>query len=186
MDALTTLSRVPRRPPKADVALTALLCGWAVIEAVTLPGPGPHWERVAFAAGFTLPLVLRRRAPEAVLATVVALLMLRVFTITGPENTTFPFPSMLVATFSVALHGRRVAVAVLGGVTTVAAMLLLFPLGYYSDEPDVGQVFILGFFVTGAWLAGYLIRVRVAQADAAASQAEAQREAAAQAAFRAH
>ncbi|MBG0561028.1 sensor histidine kinase [Actinoplanes aureus] len=186
MDALTTLSRVPRRPPRADVALTALLLGWAAIEAVVVAGPGTLWQRLAFAAGVTLPLVLRRRAPIAVLAVIIALLMMRVFTITGPENTTFPFPSLLVATFSVALHGRRTGLAVLGGVVTVATMLSLFPLGYYSNSPDVGQVLILGFFVTGAWLAGYLIRVRVAQADAASSKADAAREAAALAARQAY
>ncbi|WP_328469603.1 histidine kinase [Actinoplanes sp. NBC_00393] len=192
MDALTTLSRVPRRPPRADVALTALLCGWAAIEAVALPGPGALWQRLAFAAGVTLPLVLRRRAPMTVLAVIVVMLIVRVITVTGPETTTFPFPSLLVATFSVALHGRRVAFTVLGGVATVATMLSLFPLGYYSNKPDVGQVIILGFFVTGAWVAGWLIRVRVAQAEVereaaarAASRAVAAREAAAQAAVRA-
>ena len=34
MDALITLSRVPRRPPRADVLLTALLFVWAALEAV--------------------------------------------------------------------------------------------------------------------------------------------------------
>ncbi|MEU4688717.1 histidine kinase [Actinoplanes sp. NPDC023714] len=181
MDALITLSRVPRRPPRADVMLAGLLGAWALIEAVLAPGVelgpdqigiGQLWQRVVFAVAVTAPLVLRRRVPFAVLGVIIAVLIARVLTVAGPEDSTFPFPSLLVATFSVALHGRRTGWAVLGGVATVAAMLALFPLGYYSDEPDVGQVFILAFFVTGAWVAGRLIRIRVGQAEAAQAAAE--------------
>ncbi len=167
MDALITLSRVPRRPPRADVLLTALLFVWAALEALIATGPGPLWARLAFAAGVTLPLVVRRRAPVAVLASIIAVLLARVSLIPGQEESTFPFPSLLVATFSVALHVRSRGVAVGCGLAVVAAMLSLFPLGYYTGPVTVGQVFVLAFFVSGAWAAGRLVRLRAVQANAA-------------------
>ncbi len=167
MDALITLSRVPRRPPRADVLLTALLFAWAVIEALIAVGPGPLWARLVFAAGVTVPLIVRRRAPAAVLVAIIAVLLVRVALIPGQEESTFPFPSLLVATFSVALHARHRVVAVACGLAVVATMLALFPLGYYTGPITVGQVFVLGFFVGGAWAAGRLVRVRAAQATAA-------------------
>jgi signal transduction histidine kinase len=171
VDALTTLSRVPRRPPRADVALVAVLLGWAVIEAFLAAGPGALTQRLAFAAGVTVPLIWRRQAPAGVLALLITVLLVRVLALTGQEDSTFPFPSLLVATFSVALHARRPAVAIGGGVATLAAMLALYPLGYYG-APEIGQLFILGFFVTGAWVAGWLVRVRVAQAQSARDEGE--------------
>ncbi len=172
VDALTTLSRVPRRPPRSDVALTALLLVWAVIEAMVAVGPGALWQRLAFAVAVTVPLVMRRRVPAAVLAVLIGALMIRVAAIPGQEESTFPFPSLLVATFSVALHARRTGTAVAGGVATLLTLLSLYPLGYYAGPPTVGQIFILGFFVTGAWVAGWLVRLRVAQADSARRDAD--------------
>src|SRR5688572_11298154 len=103
VDALTRLARVPRRPTRADVTLTAVLLAWALLEAATAAGPGAWWQRVLFAAGVTLPLLVRRRAPTAVVAALIGVLMLRVFVVPGAEESTFPFPSMLVAVFSAAL-----------------------------------------------------------------------------------
>lgn len=167
MDALITLSRVPRRPPRADVLVTVLLFVWAALEAAIAAGPGPLWGRLVFAAAVTLPLVVRRRAPAAVLLAIIAVLMARVALVPGQEESTFPFPSLLVATFSAALHARYRLVAVACGLAVVAAMLSLFPLGYYTGPVTIGQVFVLGFFVSGAWAAGWLVRVRAAQANAA-------------------
>ena len=167
MDPLETIARVPRRPTRVDVVLTALLLVWAVIEALAASGPGLLWQRVAFAVCVTLPLVLRRRAPVAVMAVLIGVLMVRVWAIPGQEDSTFPFPSLLVATFSVALHTRNRAVAVVAGIAPVLAMLSLFQLGYHESPTSIGQMFILGFFVAGAWAGGWLVRVRAAQAAAA-------------------
>jgi signal transduction histidine kinase len=161
------IARVPRRPTRVDVVLTSALLTWAVVEAFTAPGPGVLWQRLLFAAGVTLPLLVRRRAPAAVLAVLIGVLAVRVFALPGVEQTTFPFPSMLVAVFSVALYARHLATAVAGGLATLGAMLSLFPLGYYAGPITVGQVIILGFFIAGAWSAGWIVRVRAAQAAAA-------------------
>ncbi|MEV0563032.1 histidine kinase [Dactylosporangium sp. NPDC050588] len=175
MDALTTLARVPRRPTRADVTLTAVLFAWALLEAATAAGPGAWWQRALFAAGVTLPLLVRRRAPTAVVVALVAVLMVRVFAVPGVEESTFPFPSMLVAVFSAALHARRPVVAVAGGVVTLVAMLSLYPLGYYETDTP-GQLFILAFFIAGAWTGGWLVRLRAAQAATAHREARARAE----------
>ncbi|GAA2645276.1 sensor histidine kinase [Dactylosporangium fulvum] len=167
MDPLETIARVPRRPPRVDLAITALLLVWAVIEALAASGPGLLWQRVAFAVGVTLPLVLRRRAPVTVMAVLIGVLMVRIALVPGQEDSTFPFPSLLVATFSVALHTRGRAVAVATGFAPVLTMLALFPLGYYQGPMSIGQTFILGFFVAGAWVAGWLVRLRADRAAAA-------------------
>ncbi|GID30579.1 sensor histidine kinase [Paractinoplanes brasiliensis] len=166
-DALNTITRVPRRPPPVDVALTVGLMAWAVAEALVAAGPGGLPGRLAFAIAVTLPLLVRRKAPLIVLAALVVTLLVRVWAVPGAEESTFPFPSLLVAVVSVALYERQVVAAVLGGLTALGAMLSLYPLGYYADTPSLGQVVILTFFISGAWAAGYLVRVRAAQAAAA-------------------
>ncbi len=171
MDALSTVARVPRRPPVADVALAALLLAWAVVEAVAVPGPGVTWQRVLFAVGVTVPLVWRRGAPLAVLAALTAVLAWRVFAVPGAAESTFPFPSMLVAAFSVALHARPRGAAVTGGVATLVVNLALYPLGYYVGPITAGQIGIMAFFLAGAWTAGWLVRVRAAQVAAVRGEA---------------
>ncbi|GAA0796715.1 sensor histidine kinase [Spirilliplanes yamanashiensis] len=171
MDALNTLARVPRRPPRADVALAALLLAWAVVEATAADGPGRTWERVAFAVGVTAPLVVRRRAPLTVLAVLAAVLAWRVLGVGGAAESTFPFPSMLVVVFSIALHASTRPAAVAGGAAALAVNLALYPLGYYVGPITAGQVVILGFFIIGAWTAGYLVRLRADQATAAEDDA---------------
>ena len=173
---MSELSRVPHWPPRTDVALTVLLMGWAAVEAFTAPGPGVWWQRLLFAVAVTAPLVVRRRAPVAVVAVLIGVLMARILLLPGMEESTFPFPSLLVATFSVALHARYRWVAGAAGLATVAAMLLTFPLGYYGGPIVVGQLLILGFFVSGAWVAGWLVRRRATQLDAARSASAQQAE----------
>src|SRR5690349_6959636 len=68
MDPAVALARVPRRPPRGDLVLVAAVGVWAFVEALTVDGPGPRGARVAFALAVTLPLVLRRRMPFAVMA----------------------------------------------------------------------------------------------------------------------
>ncbi|WP_238016697.1 histidine kinase [Dactylosporangium sp. AC04546] len=172
MDALTGLARVPHRPTRVDVGITVLLFGWALIEALAANSSGERWERVAFAFGVTAPLLYRRRAPLLALALLIAVLGVRVWAIEGWEDSTFPFPSLLVATFSAALHVAPLTVAVLAGLATLGAMLSLYPLGYYGSPVSVGQLLILGFFVAGAWTCGRLVRQRANQALRARSQAE--------------
>ena len=149
-----------RRPPLVDVALTAGLLTWAAIEALTAYGPGTAGQRILFAVAVTVPLLWRRVAPLTVVAALIAVLMVRILLLPGLEDSTFPFPSLLVATFSVARYTRNRWAAAGAGLATVAAMLSMFPLGYYGLPVSIGQLLILAFFVSGAWGAGWLVRRR--------------------------
>ncbi|MEV4510095.1 sensor histidine kinase [Dactylosporangium sp. NPDC049525] len=149
--------------------MTLALMLWAGVEAFSAAGPGSGWQRLLFAVAVTAPLIVRRSAPVAVVAALIGVLLVRVLLLRGLEESTFPFPSLLVGTFSVALYARRRWHAVAAGTATVAAMLATFPLGYYGGPVSIGQVCILGFFVAGAWSAGWLVRWRLAQLTAARS-----------------
>ncbi|MGJ6966498.1 sensor histidine kinase [Streptosporangium sp. G11] len=162
MDPLAQLARVPRRPPRSDLALAALLAVWAVAEVLPA-GPEPLLVEVAFALVTTLPLAVRRHAPLAVLGVTVAALLLRAATADGPPATVVPFPAILVAAFSVALHVRALPVAVGGWVCAVGGMTGAIALQFYDARPDIGSAVVMVFFVTGAWTAGLLLRRREAQ-----------------------
>ncbi|MFC0527520.1 sensor histidine kinase [Phytohabitans kaempferiae] len=170
----------PSRPRPVDVALTLALLAWAVVEAVTAHGPGTLGQRLVYAVGVTAPVLWRRRAPLWVVAALLSVLMVRIALMPGMEDSTFPFPSLLVATFSAALYAERRWSAAAAGVATVVAMLSMFPLGYYGEPDGVGQVVILGFFVCGAWGAGWLVRRRadsVREAERATGEAVAEERA---------
>jgi hypothetical protein len=98
------------------VALAGALCLWAVLDAVVNAGPGTTAQRVAFALIVTVPLVVRRRAPLAVALILAAATLGWSLAASVPETGVNPFPSLLLATFSVALYAASPAAAVAGGV----------------------------------------------------------------------
>jgi hypothetical protein len=110
------------RRRQVDALIAGVLAAWAVLEALFLDGPGPLVVRIGFALAVTLPLVWRRRAPLPVLALISALLVLRALTADAPESGTAPFPSLLVATFSVACHVAPLALAAPAPALPIAAM----------------------------------------------------------------
>ena len=167
MDPLVQLARVPRRPPRVDVAIAALLLVWASLEAAFVNGPGPGWARAATAVAFTVPLVLRRRMPVAVLAFVVAVLVLRGATSDTAETGAMPFPALLVGTFSCALYGRPAWRAIAAAALPAAGILGALATGYFVGDTTPVDVAILVFISLGAWVGGWLVRRRAAQAEAA-------------------
>ncbi|GAA3033660.1 sensor histidine kinase [Streptosporangium longisporum] len=163
MDPLARLARVPRRPPGPDVALAAVLAVWGVAEVLP-PGPDPFWVEAAFALTGTVPLVARRYAPLPVLVVIASVLLLWGAVAEVPPATVAPFPSLLVAVFSVGLHVRSLLLAAGAWAVTTGSMATALALRYYGeDEPDVGSALIMVFFVTGAWTAGWLLQRREAQ-----------------------
>jgi signal transduction histidine kinase len=89
-----------------------------------------------------------------------------------------PFPALLVATFSVALHVRSTVLAVAGGITPAVLLAAVVGTEYWSGEPTATDIAVLVFFVGGAWSAGRLLRQRALEAASAeAAGGEAAREA---------
>ncbi len=162
VDPLARLAQVPRRPPRSDLALAVLLAVWAVAEVLP-PGPDPLWAGIAFALVTTVPLAVRRHVPLLVLAVIVAALLLRAATADGPPATVAPFPAMLVAAFSAALHTRSLPVALGAWCGAVGGMAGAIVLQFYDTRPDAGSAVVMVFFVTGAWMAGRLLRRREVQ-----------------------
>src|SRR4051794_27043358 len=163
------IASVPRRPTQLDVAVVVALLAWALAEALFADGPGPRWLRALTAGAVVLPLLARRRYPVAVMCFIVGVLIARGLTAEVPESGATPFPSLLVATFSVGLHVASLRRAVLAGLVPIAAMSVTLMSGAWSGDPQPGDLVFLLFFVGGTWILGRLVRHRAAQADTAAS-----------------
>jgi signal transduction histidine kinase len=161
------LSDVPRRPTRGDLILVAVFLAWAVLEAFFVNHPGPAWARALAAVGFVVPLLWRRPAPIVAIAAIAAVTAARAFTVHGPDEGAMPFPALLVATFSVGLYVRRVWLSLACGAIPVALVVVLNWSPEWRGERHAADYAILGFFVSGAWLAGYLIRRRADQVRAA-------------------
>jgi signal transduction histidine kinase len=171
MDALTRLASVPRRPPRSDLLLVGVLLVWSVLDGLLGDGPGTRWERVAFAVVTTVPLVVRRRAPLAVAVILAAAMAGWAAAATVSESGTNPFPSLLVALFSIALYEPRIVPAVVGGLALVGSMFYALE-SAYNGGLGASNAAIFVFFTVGAWAAGRLIFHRAAEAQLAYADTE--------------
>jgi signal transduction histidine kinase len=171
---IVLLARVPRRIPRVDVAIVAGLLAWALLEALLAEGPGSPAARALLAAGFTLPLLGRRRWPVPVLVLITLLAILRGLTGDVPEEGAMPFPAVLLASFSAALYTQSRWSAIAAAPIPIVAVVL----GGFGEIPDVGNYLALCFISLTAWTAGFLIRRRAEQlAEARAQAPELAREA---------
>ncbi|WP_336920950.1 sensor histidine kinase [Aquipuribacter sp. SD81] len=153
------VSRVPRWTTRLDLAVAGALALWAVCEALVIPelrSPGG----LAFAVGSTAPLVVRRRFPVLVMVTVCAVLLVQ--SATGGAGASFaPFPGLLVASFTVAVHVAPLVPSLVVGALPVAAMLLASRIGFFGEPGiEVRGGLILVFFVGAAWAGGRVVRQR--------------------------
>src|SRR5215469_8879866 len=124
MDPFVKLARVPDRPPPVDIAVAAGLFVWALLEAFLAHGRGPLAGRIAFAVAVSIPLAFRRQAPGLVVIILSVALLARALPASVSEHGTTPFPSVLLAAFSVACYARRSIVAVSGGLLLLATMVI--------------------------------------------------------------
>jgi signal transduction histidine kinase len=171
MDPFAKLATVPRRPPPADLLAAGALLVWALLEALLNSGPGPLVGRIAFAILITAPLAFRRQAPGVVAGVIAVAIVAWALHATTHETGIMPFPSVLLAGFSVACYARRASVAVAGGLALFAAMLTALEATYYSEGPaSPKNVAVLSLFLGGAWAAGWLVRQRAAQARRAVAE----------------
>jgi signal transduction histidine kinase len=151
------------RPSRLDLALAAILAVWASLEAALLDGPGSTAERVAWALAYTLPLVWRRRWPVGVAVFVAAVVLARVLVAQqGPaeEEGAMPFPALLLAAFTAAVHAHTLRLAIVAGVACYAALVCAVFFDYYTGAAEPSDAAILSFFVVAAWGSGYYVRRR--------------------------
>lgn len=154
-----------------DLAIAGALAVWALVEAVAVSGPGSIPVRIAFALAVSVPLLWRRALPVPVLAFLCAMLLLRALTADAPEYGTAPFPSMLVATYSVGAYTAPALLAVPAVLLPIATMIAATRSDFWNTDPQPGDVAILTFFVAAAWAAGRIVRHRSVQAAAARAEA---------------
>jgi len=153
------------------VLVAGALLAWALTEALAASGPGPLAGRVAFAVVVTVPLAVRRQAPELVVIVVSAATLAWALAVSVPQTGTAPLPSFLLAAFSVACYARRAGLAVAGGLVLFVVLLVVVGSGFYSGSGmGVHDLVILVVFLGGAWTAGWLVRQRAAQARRALAE----------------
>ena len=142
-----------------DLAIAGGIALWASLEALLVPSTNPVGQ-FGFALAISAPLVVRRRFPALVMVVVAAALVLHA-AIAGADATFNPFPSLLVATFTVAERIAAWWLAAMLGLLPIAAMLAAHVLGYFGSPgiETAGTVFLV-FFVGATWAAGRLVRHR--------------------------
>jgi signal transduction histidine kinase len=171
MDPLVKLARVPNRPPRVDILVAAGLLVWALLEAFLAHGRGPLAGRITFAVAVTVPLAFRRQAPGLVVIVLSVALLAWALPASVSEHGTTPFPSVLLAAFSVACYARKSIVAVAGGLLLFATMVIAVESNYYTGGgANASNLAILSLFFAGAWGAGWLVRQRAAQARRAVAE----------------
>ena len=151
---------VPRAVEHGDPILVALLAGSALLEA--LAAARSPLDAV-FVAATALPLLVRRRAPLAVLVLVIATTYAGYAR--GPDvgGSLQAWIALNVALYSVAAHcERRRAVA---GAVLVAAFVLLFEIPRLVEGGSVVDVIGEWVFLGGVWLLGRWVRQRRHRTD---------------------
>jgi signal transduction histidine kinase len=171
VESLLSLARVPRRPTRSDLLIAGVLGVWAVLEALFVEGPGSHAARIGIALLVTVPLAFRRQVPLGLMTLVGAVIVFLSIVANEPEKGTFPFPSLLVASFSVGLYARALPAAIAGLVIGLGTPIVFFNSSIYeSSGPAATNLAILTFFIGGAWLIGLLLHRRAEQARRAVAE----------------
>jgi signal transduction histidine kinase len=152
-----------------DIAIVAGLLAWGLLEALLVSESGPRGARVLLAAGFALPMVVRRRWPIAALAAVSLLMIARSVTFEGLEDEAMPFAVLLLGSFSAALHARSRAWALTAVPMTVAAIVVSVLREDLSSPPAV-DIAILSTLAVASWTAGLVVRRRAEQLTLARAQ----------------
>jgi signal transduction histidine kinase len=166
MHPAVQLANSPRRPTRGDLLLVAVFLVWGLLEAFFV-NPGDRvWGALA-AVGYAVPLLWRRQAPIAVIAVIAAVTAVRAFATDVPDEGAMPFPALLVATFSVGLYVRTLWLSLVAGAIPIYLVVALSQSPQWEGERHPADYAILTFFVTSAWLVGYLIRRRAEQVRAA-------------------
>ena len=150
---------VPRWTSGLDVGVAVGLAVWGLVEVVLAPEL-PLVTGALFVLVCTLPLAVRRRFPGWVTAVVSAALVVHAATAEAAATFT-PFPSLLLAAFTVAVHVRSLPAAVGLGALPLVAMGAAGVFGYFGVEAARPRAMVLlFFFVAGAWTGGRVVHHR--------------------------
>jgi signal transduction histidine kinase len=175
MDLRAAIHRLQGLSPwVVDAGLAAGLAGIALTEIAIDAGcvcvtASDAWWSAAFTMAITLPLVLRRRYPFAVMNAVgIAAAVYNVIDV-PPDPYTLTF-AILVAVYSVSAYARQSLAVTAAVITAVALVLINLPvMADQNDFADVVNQFVL---LGGGWIAGQNTRYRRRQAELLRERAE--------------
>ncbi|MBV9832008.1 MAG: histidine kinase dimerization/phosphoacceptor domain-containing protein, partial [Marmoricola sp.] len=138
------------RDTVVDVALVVLVLGFSLAEVATSQITGPAWAAVLSALGFSLPLLVRRRWPWAVLVVVYGTL----FFCLATDVTTYQYMGSVI--------GCVVALGTLSASTELIPSLVGLALAYaallVTALTDPGGWLWGGFIVGAVWIGGRMLR----------------------------
>ncbi|MGA8846715.1 MAG: sensor histidine kinase [Nocardioides sp.] len=142
-------------PGRIDTAIACGLLALAQAEVWLTTGYEPGVVYAVAAAGMTVPLAWRRRAP--IVVCIFVLLVLVAMEIVGhPQDPAYVMAVLIVALYSVgAYRSHRPAIA-----GWVGAMALIAALIAVEEGPGAGDFVFVGAIVTGAWGLGLALRSR--------------------------
>ena len=161
--------RQRRDPQLVDVALaTAVVLASTVSFGGTEAGPeGSSPIRWALGVAVALPLLARRRAPEAVLLTMAAVAVTGALAVREMPGLG-AFLALLIGSFSVGAHA-----ALASGLAAMALCLgAVFVVGAVLEPLSVEGIVIPFVYLGAAWGVGRLVGARSARADQLASEKE--------------
>lgn len=155
-----------RRVRLVDVVIAGALLALAETEVALERIGGARWEASLVAFAYTAPLVLRRLAPEALLAWTIAMLAVLVQLDANGEQFS-PMLTLLVVSFTVGreLDAPRAWFLSLLGVGLLSAAVL-------AGGGNLGDVVFSTLLYGGAWAFGQALRVRAERLVDATSRLE--------------
>jgi signal transduction histidine kinase len=159
-------------PPASDALLAVGLATVAQVETWGSPSFTAKVPMSLLAFGVTLPVAWRRRAPIAVLVVAMAF-GLSFGTFWPSVDSVYSIFALLIACYSIGAYGRHRA-----GLASIVVVILIYVGGAIADEVNhtgehgPGDVGMLAFLVTGAWLVGWLVARRSSQAADATERLE--------------
>lgn len=175
MDLRAAVRRLGRLSPwVVDAGLAAGLAVIALTEIAVdtrcaCLATSDVWWSAAFTIGITLPLVLRRRYPFAVMNAVgITAAVYNIINI-PPDPYTLTF-AILVAVYSVAAYARQPLAVTAAVISLVALVLLNLPV--MADQNDYADVVNQFLLLGGGWIAGQNTRYRRRQAELLRERAE--------------
>ncbi|MGR6320696.1 sensor histidine kinase [Micromonospora soli] len=146
----------PPRPPWTDILVAGALLTAAVAEALTSTDLHFTILEMLVAAATVVPIAWRRVWPLGVIA-VVMFVVATSSLVSHSFESGYVFFAMIVGCYSVAANAK-LSDAVVG-----AAMVATFVLVGFAIDPrrgGVGDFLFTGVLFAGAWILGYLIRMR--------------------------
>jgi signal transduction histidine kinase len=130
---------------------------------------GPRWVNVIAAAGVTLPIAFRRRAPLAVAPLMIAVVVLQE-ALGGDitENSVAPMITIPIAVYALAAYSDRARA--FAGLAVLMVLIWLDVL--LADSTSASDFLFTALLVGGPWLVGRIVNTRVELAEVLRDKAE--------------